>query len=195
MLRPTLVTPATAAILVTLPEAKAHCRIDHTDDDALLSSLIAAAESYLDGYTGILGRAILEQTWEQKFSAFCSRMNLRIGLASSIVSVHYFDSANVDQVLDTTVYQLLTDELGPYVALKAGQVWPTSYTRVDGVTIQWKAGYGTTAATVPEAIRRAMLLMIGNLYENREAVVLGETAIELPMAATSLLAPFRRVGV
>jgi len=206
MLRPTLVTPAAAATVVTLPIAKAHCRIDHPDDDALITALIAAAEAHLDGYSGILGRALLEQTWEQKFWNFyeCNRnggafpcvykLRLPVGIASSIVSIHYYDSDNVDQTVGSAVYQLMTDELGSYVSLKPLQTWPATYYREDAVTIQWKAGYGATAALVPAAIRHAMLLLVGHWYENRESVVIGETAIELPMAVKALLAPHSRVG-
>lgn len=196
MLRPTLVTAATAATLVTLAEAKKHCGIDSTDDDVLLTSLIAAAESYLDGYSGILGRALLEQTWQQKLDGFCDRMDLRVGIASSVVSVQYSDASNNIQTLSTSTYQLLSDDLGSYVGLKALQVWPSAYVREDAVTIQWKAGYGTTAASVPGAIRAAVLLLIGNLYENREAVVVGNiNAVELPLSFNALVAPFRRVGM
>lgn len=195
MLRPTLFTAAPPGTLVTLAEAKAHCRVDDADSDALLNSLIAAAESYLDGYSGVLGRALLKQTWEQKLAEFATRMSLKVGIASAIVSVHYFDAANADQTLSPTVYQMLTDEIGSYLTLAAGQSWPATYAREDAVTIQWEAGYGAAAANVPQAIRQAMLLLIGHWHENREAVVIGETAIELPMAVTALLAPFRRVGV
>ncbi len=39
--------------MITLAEAKAHCRIDGTDDDALLEAVIAAAEDFVASQTGI----------------------------------------------------------------------------------------------------------------------------------------------
>ena len=59
---PTLITPP-VAMPVTLAEAKAHCRVDGSDDDAVLSALIAGAVGHLDGWSGVLGRCIMPQTW------------------------------------------------------------------------------------------------------------------------------------
>lgn len=57
-----LVTPP-ASPVVPLAELRAHLRVDGTSEDALIQSLEAAAVAYLDGWKGILGRAILTQTW------------------------------------------------------------------------------------------------------------------------------------
>lgn len=44
-------------------------------------------------------------------------------------------------------------------------------------------------------IRMAMLLLIGHWYANREAVSIGETASEVPMAVSALLQSYRIYGV
>jgi uncharacterized phiE125 gp8 family phage protein len=67
-LRPILVTPP-SSFPVTLDEVKKHCRVDHSDDDDLLQAYIEVAVTHLDGWSGILGRCMLNQTW--KFSARC----------------------------------------------------------------------------------------------------------------------------
>lgn len=59
---PTLVTPP-ASLPVTLAEAKEHLRVDHDNHNSMISDLIAEAVAWLDGYGGILGRAIMQQTW------------------------------------------------------------------------------------------------------------------------------------
>lgn len=46
-------------------------------------------------------------------------------------------------------------------------------------------------ANVPAPIKAAILLMLGTLYENRETIVIGQSAVTLPWAAEALLAPFR----
>lgn len=49
---------------------------------------------------------------------------------------------------------------------------------------------------VNAAIEAACLLKLGHLFANREEVVTGTTATELPLASKSLLAPYRiRMGV
>lgn len=42
------------------------------------------------------------------------------------------------------------------------------------------------------AVRAAILLICGHLYANREAVVVGSTAVDLPLGAHDLLRPKRR---
>jgi hypothetical protein len=44
---------------------------------------------------------------------------------------------------------------------------------------------------VPQAIKQAALLLVGHWYANREAVSIGESVAEIPLAATALLEPFR----
>lgn len=41
------------AALLTLPEAKLHCRIDHDDEDALLGALIATATAAVADYMNV----------------------------------------------------------------------------------------------------------------------------------------------
>jgi hypothetical protein len=57
------INPPTEPVL-TLADAKPHLRVDHNDDDSLITALIAAATARLDGRDGILGRWLRQQTWE-----------------------------------------------------------------------------------------------------------------------------------
>ena len=185
-------TVAPAVPLLTIEDVKAHLRVDHADEDALISGLIDAAAAHLDGYGGILGRALVTQTWAVDFPTFTNRMDVPLGPIQS-ATIQYYDSLNAQQTLATSVYAVLSDGLGPYVTLKYNQQWPQTYTRDDAVRITWVAGYGTAAA-VPAAIRSAMLLLIAHWYDNRAAVSVGDSVSEMPFAVASLLAPFRRVG-
>lgn len=44
-------------------------------------------------------------------------------------------------------------------------------------------------------VKAAMLLLIGYWYENREAVVVGDTAVTVPFAVEALLQPYRIYGL
>lgn len=187
------VRTAAPADLITTSEAKAQCRIDSTDEDTLVAALISAALSHLDGYSGVMGRALVTQTWQQDFDGFSDKMRLPVGDLIAITSVTYYDASNAQQTLASSVYAAFTDALGPYLALKPNQSWPAVYSRADAVRVTWTAGYGAAAA-VPAAIKQAALLLIAHWYDNRAGVAVGETPTELPLAVNSLLAPFRRVG-
>jgi len=177
---------------VTLAEVKAHLRVDHSDEDELISGLIDAATAHIDGYSGILGRALVTQSWKIEVDDW-DDLDLPLSPVASITSVKYYDGSNAQQTLAATVYQLVNRAGGSCAELKYGQTWPVTYTRADAIEVIFVAGYGAASA-VPQAIKLAMLLLIGHWYANREAVST-DAGSPLPLAVESLLAPYRRVGV
>lgn len=56
------VTPP-ATPIVALADAKAHLRVDHAHEDTLIQAYLDAATSWVDGFDGVLGRCVMEQTW------------------------------------------------------------------------------------------------------------------------------------
>lgn len=189
MLKPVR-TVAPSEDFITLGEAKAQCRVDHNDEDTLIAQLVSAAITYLDGYSGVLGRAVVTQTWKVETDEFCDdEIRLPLGDLISVTSVKYYNVSNSQTTLATSVYGAYTDDRGPYLELKFNQTWPDVYDREDAVEIIWQAGYGAATA-VPAAIKQAALLMVGHWYKNREAVTEGALT-EVPLAASALIAPYR----
>lgn len=165
-LAPTLVVPPVESV-VSLDELKSSLRISHSHEDDFLARILAAAVSRVDGYDGVLGKALINQTWSQKFSHFSNCMRLPIGKASSIVSIEYYDTLNVLQTASSSLFGLYSDDLGPFVELLYNQQWPQTYTRRDAVEIKWVCGFGATSASVPQKIRHAIILLASQWYENR----------------------------
>lgn len=218
MYRPVLVTPPVITP-VSLEEAKAHCRAtDHTDDDATLTALIAAAVSHLDGWTGILGRCLCEQTWRQDFNDFRSCLQLPLFPVVSIVSVKYVDTNSMQQTVDPGSYSLRVGDLGSYIRFATNYAFPPLNTEGPAVSIEYIAGYLDTPAvdaieadpeadppveaaaaiprlsTVPDALKHAILMLVSHWFQNRDAVVVDQAQpAELPFAVAALIAPFRRV--
>lgn len=180
-------TVAPASMPVTLAEAKAHLRVDHDDQDDLITAQIKAATAYLDGYAGILGRALITQTWRQDLAGFAFRLTLPVSPVIAIVSVSYCDVGNVVQTLDAGVYDLFTDTRGAYLTLRPGQSWPATFRRADAVSITFIAGFGA-AADVPEPIRKAILLIVQRLFDGADTEI--DSAIERTVHA--LIAPYRK---
>ena len=58
------------------------------------------------------------------------------------------------------------------------------------VKITITAGFGA-ADDVDEGLKVAIKMLVGHWYDNRETVVMGMSAIELPMAVSALLARYR----
>lgn len=176
---------------VTIAEAGLHCRIDCDLENALLSSLIAAARQHIEAYTG---RALVTQTWELRAQYFPDAFELPRAPVQSITSVSYVDIAGVTQTLPGDQYTLIAD-IGPHA--QPGRMvpaylatWPACRGYEDDVRVRYVAGYGNGQA-VPQPIRAAMLLLIGHLYENREAVITGTGVNDLPLGVAALLAPYK----
>lgn len=194
MIRP-VQTVAPAALPVTLAEAKAHLRVDHSDEDALIGTLLQAAVDHLDGYSGVLGRCLINQTWRVDFWTWQPAFRLPFPDVSSISSVVYSDVDNAEQTVSESLYELIEDAQGALVKTLDDFTDPTLYDdRSDAVRITFVAGYGDDAADVPSAIKAAILLMVGHWYQHREAVTAGSTET-LPMAVEALITPYRRVGL
>ena len=181
----TVITPA-STYPVTLAEAKAHLRVDGTDEDSAITALIAAATDYIERYTG---RSITTQTLRASFDGFADAMALPRGPVQSVASVTYLDTAGASQTVATDTYDtdLVSDT--QWVLLAPGQSWPATYAGRNAVQITYTTGY----TTCPPAVRHALLLLMGDWYRVRENSVLGQI-VEMPHAVGALLANYRAFG-
>lgn len=188
-----ITAPATEP--VTSAEAKAHLRVDTTADDTLIGTLITVARMHVENH---LRRALITQTWELVLDAFPARNVIQLPMPplASITSIKYTDEAAVEATFSSTAYAVDTDSTRGRVVLKSGESWPSvTLAATSGVRVRYVAGYGA-AANVPQAIKQAILLLIGTLYENRESVLVaqGVTVMELPFGVNALLMPYRVFG-
>lgn len=189
MAYPPVRTVAPSARPVSLGDAKAHLNVSHGDDDGLILLLIDAAAACLDGWTGIMGRCLVTQTWRQDFDEFADKLRLPFAGPAS-VAVTYRDTSEASQTLAATEYDTLSDALGAFVTLKSGKSWPSIGVTRPAVSVT--AVYGSAVADVPAPIKSALLLHIGSLYRDREATTLAQTYDNA--AYMALLAPYRRTG-
>jgi uncharacterized phiE125 gp8 family phage protein len=195
-----VITPPTAEP-ITLAEARDHLRVTpygspaaHPDDDLILA-LIVSARDWCEQY---LRRALATQTIAVVVDELNGAIELPYSPAQSVDSITYVDTDGATQTLATSVYQLDNYSEPPVVKLKYDQDWPTTRDQEDAATITYVAGYtdGESPNTypLPGAIRAAMLLIIGNLYENRQENVMNGNQLNynsLPMGVYALLQPYR----
>ena len=161
-----LITAATA-LAVSLIEAKLHLRVEISGDDTLITALITAATELAEQATG---RAIMPQTWELTLDAFPEALEITRVPAASVTTLKYWDTTGAQQTLSNTLYTLdNADEFGAaYVVPVYDGSWPATRGQINAVALRYIAGYADAAA-VPESIKAWIKLMVGAMYENREA--------------------------
>lgn len=181
------ITSAPAAEPLSLTDAKAHLRVDFTDDDALITAQIKAARRQVEAFTR---NALITQTVQWTWDAFPSTLSLPIWPVQSISSVGYTDGAGADQTLAASKYTLIKSKprrIGPAYS----ETWPTTRLHWNAVRVSAVVGYGDAGSDVPEDIMAALKLILAALYENREDTLVGVSASDLPgmASARSLLRP------
>lgn len=177
---------------VSLAEVKAHLRIEHSEEDDYVTGLISAVASRIDGPSGWLRRALINQTYRLNLPYFPVARCIALPLPplQTVESVSYFDHNDEEQTFPAEAYHVVKTLDEAYIYLKTGASWPGTWERPDAVAIEFVAGYGAASADVPANIRHAMLIEIGSHYAER-----GDAKIEANPNATvrRLLGPHKRV--
>jgi uncharacterized phiE125 gp8 family phage protein len=146
---------------------KLHLRVIGTTEDTLIDLYTLAAVSALDGPDGLIGRALMTQTWDFALDSFPStEIKIPLPPLQSVTSIKYLDTSGVEQTLSSARYYVDTASMPGWVVVDADG-WPETYDSANAVTIRFVAGYAS-AALVPAALRAALLLHIGDLFENRQ---------------------------
>jgi uncharacterized phiE125 gp8 family phage protein len=173
---------------VTLARAKAHCRVDYSDDDALLSSLIVAARSLCEERTR---RWFITSTGVMKLDEFPAEILIPRAPLVAVSSIAYLDDQGASQTLSSTYYRVDAASHVGRITLAYGYEWPGTYPVSNAVTVTFTAGYGTTADDTPEAVKLAILMLVAQWYEHREPTITGTMVTPMPMAVDYLLGPYR----
>lgn len=165
---------------------------EHTEDP-LLEGLIRAAREYAEGYQN---RSFITQVWDLSFDTYPrSPIKFALSPVQSVESITCYEEDDTPHVVDPGNYQVDTGGFTGRIALKNGISWPSITLRpLNGVVIRFTVGYGDTGEDVPEKTRIAIKLMVGHLYENREATD-SRAHYTMPFAVDSLLGLERVVPV
>lgn len=154
---------APAEPLLTVQDVYDQTRITDAADYGILERYIATATGYLDAKDGVLGVALVTQSWRLTLDAApTGSVVLPLGPVQSVTVVKYVDGAGVEQTYSAANYRLAGDVL----ELVSGASWPATDARTAAFWVDYVAGYGGAAA-VPATIKHAALMMVADLYDNR----------------------------
>ena len=149
---------------VTLADVKTRAVVDFPDDDALLMILIGEAVDYVENRTG---RSLMSQQWAVFLPTWPSVIELDFRPIASVDSIVYVDADAVSQTLATSVYETDLKSYPAKIRPKVNQVWPALPSVYNPVTVTITTGYAS-ADKVPEALKGAISMLCGHLYQNRD---------------------------
>lgn len=171
---------------ITLPEVKFQLRIEHDEDDALITRLIDVATAFAD-VKGVLGKAMITQTWADWMGPNPTQsVQLLLGPVQSINAVKYYDVDGNLQTDTLSNYNLFGLPSRKIVEPKSGFNWPVTQDRDDAIQIEYVIGYGDDPSDVPRTVRHALMLMVGHWYENREQTQMDQLA-DIPFGFMELI--------
>lgn len=179
-----VITPA-GTEPVDLALAKRHLRLQHNDDDVLVEGQITAARTHIED---MLGYPMVASGMRATLDAFPCVIKLPPCPVGAVVAVSYTDADGADQVLPDTDFKVDRSGGGARIVPAFGKSWPATRSEVAAVRVDYTAGYA--AAAVPKPLVCALLLYVGDLYENAEAQIVG-VSVAPNVAADNLVFPYR----
>lgn len=186
MARTVIVPPVSEPL--TLADAKAHLRVLHDAEDAVIGGCIAAARAAAEAMTG---RAIIRQTLRHDTAGFPAVRWLRLAApVDEVLSVTYVPAAGGDQV---PWVPYAVDHAAGLLGPLAGDRWPAAACQPGSVSVTYRAGW-LDAASVPSDIRAALLMLTAHLYVQREPVNVGNIVNALPFGVEAMLTPWKLWG-
>lgn len=173
----TLIAPQEEPL--TLEDVKLFLRVDHTDEDALITSMIQAARQQAERFMRI---SLVTQTLRLTLKGASAHADIALsrGPVQAISAVRVRHDNDEVTVLDSSQYQLSADRR----SLSLLTVSPAGTMEIDYVV-----GYGD-AVNVPESIKQGMRLHIAQIYDMRGGE---QNATGMPLSVAGFYSMFREI--
>jgi uncharacterized phiE125 gp8 family phage protein len=187
---PTKVITAPTYEPISAADVAEYIRVDDlAEDQLLLDGMITAARQYLEQY---LSRPIATQTLEEALTGWADPIVLDSSL-QSVTSIKYLDLNGVEQTLASNQYLVDTYSEPAQITPAYNVEFPELYAVPNNIKIRYVAGYTSGGSPdlnpMPKPLRFAMMLIIGDLYANREAG--GDKPYQINPTVESLLQFYR----
>ncbi len=172
---------------VTLTEAKAHLRISHASEDELIAGLIKAARDEVEKATGTV---LIDQSWRLALDCWPRDGTVTIVRhpVKEILSVTVFGADGEATLVDPGTYML--DSLSRPARLHF-ETTPAPARIMNGIEIDFTAGYGEAGTDVPDLLKRAILLLVAHWYEFRGVFDAGDQPVSYPPGYERMISGYR----
>lgn len=152
-----------AAEPLTLAQAKQHLKVEYSEEDDVIRSLLTAAREQAEHR---MGRSIMPCTWCLTLPGFPSERTIGLPWPEilEVTAVTYYNEAGVQQTWPASNYFLANAER--LLCLENGLSWPACQTRPDAVSITYQAGW-ENADHVPSSVTAWIKLALADMFAQR----------------------------
>lgn len=187
---PSILLTAPAIEPLSLDEAKAYLRVEHSDDDDVIAALSAGSRIHVEAQTR---RALITQSWRMSADSWPEdgRLPVRPAPLQELTAARVYDFDGSTRDIDIQAFVL--DRAASALAF-APWALPAPGRVVAGIEIDVTVGYGDAAIDVPEPLRQAIRLLVAHWYENRGLAAIGTVTV-LPTTVAALIAPYRMLSL
>jgi uncharacterized phiE125 gp8 family phage protein len=149
---------------VTLAEAKAHLRVTSSSEDAVIANLIASAREEVEAATGI---AMITQDWRLYLDAWpdCGVVRLPKHPVQLVTLVTVFDAQGTPASTVPSAVNL--DRASRPARFARPDIATSPGKTMNGIEVDFRAGFGSTGVDVPDGLKRAVLLLVSFWFEHR----------------------------
>lgn len=172
---------------VTLAEAKTHLRVSHDSEDMLIAGLIRAARDEVEKSAGL---ALIDQAWRLALDSWPKHGCALIAKhpVKELLSVTAYGPDGEASVLDPGTYQL---DLLSRPARLHFDTDRTPLRAMNGIEIDFVAGFGESGPDVPDLLKRAILLLVAHWFEFRASFGAQDQPVSFPHGYDRMLAGYR----
>mgnify|MGYP003131877846 CR=1 FL=1 len=171
------------SFLVTTDEAKTHLRILHNDDDTYITSLTKAAQLTAEYY---INRDLTTCNWLYKCDVWEQSKTIPYSGVKTITKIEYYNDNGVLTTWQLANYYLDTSIFPNRICLHDNKEYPTLRDGIGNVHIYFNTTTKDFGGNL-ELAKQAVLIMIADMYENRQSVIVGRIASSIPKTSGYLL--------
>jgi len=158
------ITPPAVAVVSAADMKRYLHGVAEDETDADLEALVEAATGYAQTW---LSQQLITATWDLVLPGFPAGVIELTPPLQTVSWIKYYDGSNALQTWDDGYYEVDADHKPGRVQPAYGYTYPSTYSRIDAVTVEFLCGYGDAATDVPANIVLAVKALVAFLYENR----------------------------
>lgn len=184
-----MMTPP-AAEPVSVAEAKEFLRVDGSNEDVLIASLLLTSRLHVEAALSI---ALISQSWTLVLDLWPDAPAVEIPLSpvQSVASVRVMNASGSAVTVPAESYAVDISSRPGRVIWKNGRALQPGVS-AGGIEIDFTAGFGN-AASVPAPLKHAILMLTAHWYEHRDPQEIGSEGARIPDAVSDLIKPFRTI--